>query len=182
MNPFTESTLAQPQPGVRWRRPRYPMRRSGHRPSRPGAAPDPAMTEPAVETREPPASRRPATASGRGAGAGALIGSVMIALALLMPGGAAATDVNRATSEQLQEVKGIGPKMAQRIIEERGRGGRFASIADLSERVRGIGPKKAASLQESGLIVGAEPAAVAKAPEAGTQAGSDKGAAPRRGR
>ena len=35
---------------------------------------------------------------------------------------------------------GIGPALAQRIIDEREQHGRFAKVADL-DRVRGIGPK-----------------------------------------
>src|SRR3546814_10253172 len=45
--------------------------------------------------------------------------------------------------------------MAQVIIEERARGGRYESLDDLSDRVKGIGPKKAAAMQASGLTVGA---------------------------
>ncbi len=85
---------------------------------------------------------------------GPLLRILALAIALLVPGMAAAIDVNVATAEQLQEVKGIGPKMAKLIIEERDRGGKFASIDDLSDRVRGIGPKKAAALQGSGLVAG----------------------------
>ncbi|HLV27589.1 MAG TPA: helix-hairpin-helix domain-containing protein [Burkholderiaceae bacterium] len=93
--------------------------------------------------------------------AGPVLRALMLAGTLLAPGAAAAIDVNVATSEQLQEVKGIGPKMARVIIEERERGGQFASIADLSDRVKGIGPKKAAAMQESGLTVGQSVAAAA---------------------
>lgn len=66
-----------------------------------------------------------------------------------------ATDVNRATQQQLQAVRGIGPKTAQTIIAERTRGGSYESFEDLSDRVKGIGPKKAAALQASGLTLGA---------------------------
>lgn len=71
-----------------------------------------------------------------------------------MHGLAFAIDVNAATQEQLRELRGIGPKTAQVIIEERARGGRYESLDDLSDRVKGIGPKKAAALQASGLTVG----------------------------
>jgi competence protein ComEA len=67
---------------------------------------------------------------------------------------AVAIDVNAATSEQLRDVRGIGPKTAQVIVEERSRGGPYESFSDLSDRVKGIGPKKAAALQASGLRVG----------------------------
>lgn len=184
MNPFTESTLAQPQPGVRWRRNYHPMRRTV---ARPRSSPVQQVVASAgstagVEDRQ--AACRPARASGAGSRAGALVGTLAFALALLMPGEAAATDVNLATPEQLQEVKGIGPKMARLIVEERDRGGKFSSIADLSDRVRGIGPKKAAALQESGLIAGGGQAAVARAASgSGAQAAaSGKDTGGRRGR
>jgi competence protein ComEA len=48
-------------------------------------------------------------------------------------------NVNRATAAQLQTLPGIGPKLAQRILDERARG-RFRSVDDL-RRVSGIGPK-----------------------------------------
>ena len=66
---------------------------------------------------------------------------------------AAAVNVNAATASQLQEVSGIGPKTAQVIISERQRGGAYASMEDLSDRVKGIGPKKAARLAAAGLQV-----------------------------
>lgn len=82
-----------------------------------------------------------------------------------MHGLAFAIDVNAATQEQLRELRGIGPKTAQVIIEERARGGRYESLDDLSDRVKGIGPKKAAALQASGLTVGSG-AAVKQNPDA----------------
>lgn len=81
---------------------------------------------------------------------------------MLIPGLAMAVDINTATAEQLQEIKGIGPKTAGLIIEERERGGRFESFSDISDRVKGIGPKKAASLEAAGLTVGATVAAASK--------------------
>lgn len=47
-------------------------------------------------------------------------------------------DVNEASDEALQALPGIGPALARRIVEERGRG-RFKSVEELA-RVRGIGP------------------------------------------
>lgn len=70
-----------------------------------------------------------------------------------LPGNAHAVDLNRATEQELRGVRGIGPKTAQMIIEERTRGGDFESISDLSDRVKGIGPKKALALQAAGLLV-----------------------------
>jgi competence protein ComEA len=48
-------------------------------------------------------------------------------------------DINRATPDELQRLPGIGPKMAERIIEERQKAP-FQSVDDL-RRVHGIGPK-----------------------------------------
>jgi len=86
-----------------------------------------------------------------------------LAVLLAAAPGAFAVDVNTATQEQLLTVRGIGPKTAQTIIEERSRSGNYQSLEDLSERVKGIGPKRAAAMQAAGLTVegGAGSAAVA---------------------
>lgn len=85
-------------------------------------------------------------------GATALVG-------VLVPRSAHAVDLNRATAPELQAVRGIGPKMARKIIDERTRGGEYASLSDLSDRVKGIGSKKVSALQAAGLTVA--PASVA---------------------
>lgn len=93
-----------------------------------------------------------------------------MAASLLLPVFAHAVDINAASVQQLQEVKGIGPKTAAVIIEERERGGPFASMTDVSERVKGIGPKKAASLEAAGLKVVAASGAGVKEAEHGPRA------------
>lgn len=55
-------------------------------------------------------------------------------------------DLNRATAEQLEAIPGIGPTLAQRIIEYRQTHGRFHSVEELLE-VRGIGPKRLEQLR-----------------------------------
>ncbi len=50
-------------------------------------------------------------------------------------------NLNTATAEQLEAIPGIGPVLAQRIIEYRQMHGRFQSVDDLLE-VHGIGAKR----------------------------------------
>lgn len=57
-------------------------------------------------------------------------------------------DINSATSEQLQQLNGVGPALAQRIVADRQANGPFKSPEDL-KRVSGIGDKKYASLADS---------------------------------
>lgn len=149
MNPFTESTVARPLAQC---------------PSRPAAVLSP---NPGVCKKRRPVVRLTLGAVGLATGlgippagglqaAGVLLAQAGILATALAPGMAHAVDVNVATQEQLQGVRGIGPKMAQVIIEERGRGGRYESFEDLSDRVKGIGPKKSASLRSSGLTLGGQ--------------------------
>jgi len=55
-------------------------------------------------------------------------------------------NLNTATAEQLEAIPGIGPVLAQRIIEYRQTRGRFQSVDELLE-VRGIGPKRLESMR-----------------------------------
>lgn len=57
-------------------------------------------------------------------------------------------DINTASVEQLQQLKGIGPSKAQAIVEDRERKGKFKRIEDI-KRVKGIGEKLFAGIQES---------------------------------
>jgi competence protein ComEA len=62
------------------------------------------------------------------------------------PGSGAPLDLNTATAAQLEELPGVGPVLAQRIIEWRTEHGRFSSIDELQE-VTGVGAKKFESLK-----------------------------------
>ena len=62
--------------------------------------------------------------------------------------GAAPVSLTTATIEQLDQLDGIGPTLAQRIIEFRDQNGGFRSLGQLQE-VEGIGEKRFASLQEA---------------------------------
>ena len=53
-----------------------------------------------------------------------------------------------ATVEQLDQVDGIGPTLAQRIVEYRTEHGGFRSLGELRE-VEGIGEKRFATLSEA---------------------------------
>ena len=68
---------------------------------------------------------------------------------------AAALDVNKATADELQTIKGIGAKTAARIVAERARG-EFESLAHLSERLSGIGAKTIKKLEQAGLCAGTQ--------------------------
>jgi competence protein ComEA len=75
-------------------------------------------------------------------------------MAIAAAGPAQAVDVNAATQPELESVRGVGPKTAELILQERQKGGAFKSFDDFSGRVRGIGAKRAQKLRDAGLTVG----------------------------
>lgn len=99
-----------------------------------GATPEVAGRVPAAAT--PRTGRRADTANSRGA------------VPALRP-----LDINRADAADLQELPGVGPALAQRIVKHRETHGPFGSPADLLQ-VSGVGAKRYARLQ--GLIRTAE--------------------------
>ena len=66
----------------------------------------------------------------------------------------AQVDVNKADLGALDTIKGIGPKTAKLIIDERTKGGPFKDWADLESRVKGVGTKNAQKMSAAGLQVG----------------------------
>jgi competence ComEA-like helix-hairpin-helix protein len=70
-------------------------------------------------------------------------------------------DVNHATQAELQKLPGIGPKMSQRILDERAKKF-FKSVEDL-RRVSGIGPKVLEKRRPYVVIEQARPIAAAAA-------------------
>jgi competence protein ComEA len=63
-------------------------------------------------------------------------------------GTGAPVDLNTATLEQLEALPGVGPVLAQRILDWRSQHGSFTSIEQLDE-VSGIGPAKFAQLRDA---------------------------------
>src|SRR5271170_7698542 len=70
---------------------------------------------------------------------------------------ASPVNLNTATSEQLQQVPGIGPSTADKILQMRKSYGAFKSVNDLLA-VRGIGPKRLEKMRKY-LVVGKAPVA-----------------------
>jgi competence protein ComEA len=55
-------------------------------------------------------------------------------------------NVNVASMQELESVRGIGPSLADRIVSFRDANGKFESLEDLSQ-VRGIGSSKLAKIK-----------------------------------
>jgi competence protein ComEA len=94
-----------------------------------------------------------------------MLKKLLALLAMLYAAAAfAAVDVNTAKASDLDGVKGIGPVMSKRILDER-RKGKFRNWEDLVSRVKGLGDASAAKLSAEGLTVDGEafkPAAAGK--------------------
>lgn len=80
-------------------------------------------------------------------------GVVAVAAGLAVGLPAQAIDVNVASVAQLESLRGVGPRTAKMIVHERSRAGAFASMEDLSDRVRGLGERRVRALQAAGLEV-----------------------------
>ena len=64
----------------------------------------------------------------------------------------AAVDVNKATAAELDSIKGIGPSISTKILDERKKGN-FKDWNDLVDRVKGVGEGNAAKFSTEGLTV-----------------------------
>lgn len=63
-----------------------------------------------------------------------------------------ATDVNKASAAELDDIKGIGPSLSGKILEERKKGN-FKDWGDFVGRVPGIGEGNATKFSAAGLTV-----------------------------
>lgn len=64
----------------------------------------------------------------------------------------AAVDVNTATAADLDSIKGIGPGLSGKIVDERKKG-QFKDWNDLIGRVKGVGEKNAVKFSTNGMTV-----------------------------
>jgi competence protein ComEA len=105
---------------------------------------------------------------------GASLVCIFVALLLFTVASAATTkkpplkpvNINAATSEELQQVPGIGPATAEKILQMRKSFGLFKSVDDLLA-IKGIGKKRLDKMRKY-LTVG-KPAAASKTPAQKTQ-------------
>ena len=77
----------------------------------------------------------------------------------------AAVDANKATQAELESVKGIGPSISGKILDERKKAN-FKDWSDLVERVKGVGDGNAAKFSTEGLTVNGQGFKGAAAPAA----------------
>jgi len=71
-------------------------------------------------------------------------------------------NINTASAQELTNLRGIGQKTAQAIVEYRESHGPFKSVDELVD-VKGIGPKLMTALRDHITVGGAPPAAAAAA-------------------
>jgi len=67
--------------------------------------------------------------------------------ALKLPTPRTPLDLNRASAVELERLPGVGPGLAQRIVQYREQQGRFADPSEL-RKIGGIGPKKFDAMRE----------------------------------
>jgi competence protein ComEA len=74
-------------------------------------------------------------------------------LAFVASAALAAVDINKATQADLESIKGIGPVISTKILDERKKGGPFKDWNDVLTRVKGIGEGNASKFSADGLTV-----------------------------
>jgi competence protein ComEA len=78
---------------------------------------------------------------------------ILVILAMLYAAASfAAVDVNKATAAELDGIKGIGPAISGKIIDERKKGS-YKDWQDFIDRVKGVGESNAAKFSAEGLTV-----------------------------
>ncbi|MEO7390812.1 MAG: helix-hairpin-helix domain-containing protein [Ramlibacter sp.] len=82
-----------------------------------------------------------------------MLKKILAVLAMLYAAASfAAVDVNKAPAAELDGIKGIGPVISTRIIDERKKGS-FKDWQDFIDRVKGVGEVNAAKFSAEGLTV-----------------------------
>ncbi|MDO9314953.1 MAG: helix-hairpin-helix domain-containing protein [Burkholderiaceae bacterium] len=77
---------------------------------------------------------------------------VTLLIAALAFAAHAAVDVNKASQAELETIKGIGPSMSGKILDERKKGS-FRDWTDVVTRIKGVGPANATKFSSDGLTV-----------------------------
>ena len=99
---------------------------------------------------------------------------LVLTMWLVMIGAAfAQVNINTATKEQLDGLKGIGPTKAQAIIDFRSKNGPFKTVDDL-EKVNGIGPATLKDIRSSVTVAGGDSKATDKGAKAEKKADAKK--------
>ncbi len=99
---------------------------------------------------------------------------LVLTMWLVMIGAAfAQVNINTATKEQLDGLKGIGPAKAQAIIDFRTKNGPFKTVDDL-EKVNGIGPATLKDIRSSVTVAGGDGKAADKGAKAEKKADAKK--------
>jgi competence protein ComEA len=88
----------------------------------------------------------------------------------------AAVDLNKASQAELETIKGIGPSMSGRMLDEHKKGA-YEDWPDMVARVKGVGEGNASRFSADGLTVNGsayKDVAVASNKPAGRTVGSEK--------
>ncbi|MCW5255357.1 helix-hairpin-helix domain-containing protein [Verminephrobacter aporrectodeae subsp. tuberculatae] len=82
-----------------------------------------------------------------------MLKKILLVITMLYAAAAfAAADVNKSSAAELEGIKGIGPSLSEKIVEER-KSGEFKDWGDFVKRVGGVGGKTAAKFSDEGLTV-----------------------------